>query len=395
MPTFTFELSKIDPHGCSIEELELEIKRLKDLKEEYFNLEQSIKIFINSVYGACASPYFVGYNINVAEAVTLQGQDLIKYANDVVDYYFTELWHKDTELHKHLGLTFVNKITEKSLVVYNDTDSTYVTFGPLLKSCDAPTDRKEIIDFILKIRDFRLNQYLSDKFGQYAKERNTEDLQVLELEKISYSALMLAKKKYILDIGWKDPGVTYEPQKKISPTGVEIVQGSTPKFARKVLKEMLNEILAKGKNFEYGEIVKKLKVYKEQFILQEPDDISKTVSIGDYEKYVLEDRKEIRLGEKCPINVRSASIYNNKLLNTKWKSKYNLIKTGDKIKHYYSKGDHDVFGFLPGNYPYEFAPEVDYDRQFEKVIVEPFNRFIGPLGFNPVPGNLIYAKSLF
>jgi DNA polymerase elongation subunit (family B) len=390
-----FELTKINPHECSIEELEIEIKRLKDIKEEYFNLEQSIKIFINSVYGACASPYFVGYNIHVAEAVTLQGQDLIKYANKVIDEYFIQMWHKDTELHKQLGLTFVNQIKEKSVCIYNDTDSTYVTFAPLLKSCDSPKDRNDIIDFILKIKELRLGKYLSGKFAEYAQERNTNDIQVLELEKISYSSLMLAKKKYILDIAWKDPGVRFDPQKKVTPTGVEIVQGSTPKFARRVLKELLNKILEKGKNLEYGEIVKQLKEYKAQFVLQEPDDISKTVSIGDYEKYVLEDRKEIKLDNKCPINVRAAAIYNNHLMNTKWKSKYNLIKTGDKIKHYYAKGPAGVFGFLPGDYPYEFATPVDYDLQFEKVIVEPFNRFIEPLGFNPIPGNLIYAKSLF
>lgn len=395
MSEFTFELAKIDPYTCSIDELKKEIKRLKNLKEEYFNLEQSIKIFINSVYGACASPFFVGYNINVAEAVTLQGQDLIKYANDVLDDYFINQWHEDKDLHKKLGLSYVNKINEKSLIVYNDTDSCYVTFDPLLKSCDSPKEKEKIIDFILKIKDLRLNEYLSEKFDKYAKERNTEDLQNLELEKISYSALMIAKKKYVLDLAWKDPGVNYESLQKISPTGVEIVQGSTPKFSRKVLKEMINLLFSGGKSLEYGDIVKKLKQYKEEFLLKDPDDISKTVSIGNYEKYVKEDKKEIKLEDKCPINVRAASIYNNHLLNTKWKSKYNLIKTGDKIKHYYSKGDHDVFGFLPGDYPYEFAPSVDYDRQFEKVIVEPFNRFIIPLGFNPIPGNLIYARSLF
>jgi len=206
---------------------------------------------------------------------------------------------------------------------------------------------------------------------------------------------MLAKKKYILDISWKYPGIIFEPQQKISPTGVEIVQGSTPKFARKVLKELLNLIFQHGKSLEYGEIIKKLKEYKGQFILQNPYDISKTVAIGDYEKYVLDDRKEIRLGDKCPINVRAAAIYNNYLFNTKWKSKYNLIKTGDKIKFYYAKNEHEVFGFLPGDFPYEFAPPVNYDIQFEKVIIEPFNRFIEPLGFNPISGNLIYARSLF
>jgi DNA polymerase elongation subunit (family B) len=390
-----FELTTIDPNNCAIEELEKEINRLKLLKEEYHNIEQSIKIFINSCYGACASPYFVGYNINVAEAVTLQGQDLIKYSNKILDEYFTQVWHIDKELHKQLGLTYVNPIKEKSVCIYNDTDSSYVTFAPLLNSCDSPKTAKEIIEFILKIKDLRLNDFLKVKFEEYAKERNTDNLQDFELEKISYSALMLAKKKYILDIAWKTPGVFYDPQKKISPTGVEIVQGSTPKFARTVLKEMLNLILSKGKTLEYGEIVKKLKNYKEQFLLQQPDDISKTVSIGDYEKYVLDDRKQIRLNDKTPINVRAAAIYNHTILNTKWKSKYNLIKTGDKIKHYYAKGEYEVFGFLPGDYPYEFAPQIDYNLQYEKIIVEPFNRFIEPLGFSPIPGNLIYARSLF
>ena len=55
------ELTQVDPHNCSIEELEAEIQRLKDVKAEHHNLEQSIKLFINSIYGATASPYFVGY----------------------------------------------------------------------------------------------------------------------------------------------------------------------------------------------------------------------------------------------------------------------------------------------------------------------------------------------
>jgi len=289
----------------------------------------------------------------------------------------------DDDTHTFIG---------NDMLIHN---STYITFEPLLESCDSPKESKDIVDFILKIRNFRLDKYLSDKFEEYAKRFNTEDLQVLELEKISYSSLMLAKKKYILDIAWKDPGVRYDPQEKITPTGVEIVQGSTPKFSRTVLKELLLLLFKKGKSIEYGEIVNKLKEYKKQFVLQVPDDISKTVSIGDYEKYVLEDRKEIRLADKCPINVRAAAIYNNYILNTKWKSKYNLIKTGDKIKHYYANNENGVFGFLPGDYPYEFAPSINYDLQFEKVIVEPFNRFISPIGFPPVPGNLMYAKSLY
>jgi DNA polymerase elongation subunit (family B) len=390
-----FEITTIDPHNCSIEELEVEIKRLKSLKEEYFNLEQSIKIFINSIYGATASPWFECYNIAVAEAVTLQGQDMIKYTNQVIDDYFLNIWHNDHKLHEVLGLTYVNKINETSLVIYNDTDSTYVTFEPVIKSCDWKGNN---IDFILQLKKLRLTDWLDKCFDEYAKKFNTKNLQNLELEKISFSALMMAKKKYILDLAWKDPGVTYKPQQKIKYVGIEIVQGSTSKFARKALKELLAIILDKKKTIPYADIVKKLKDYKKDFVLQNPEDIAITKSIGDYEKYILGDKKELVLAEKCPINVRAAGIYNHALQKSKYKSKYNLLKTGDKLKYYYAKTQDErfnVFGFLPGNYPYEFAPGVDHDRQFESGVVDPFNRILETIGFNPVPGNLIYAKSLF
>ena len=386
------KVSKIDPYNCSLEDLKHEIDRLKSIVDEYNGLQHSIKIFINSIYGACASPFFVGYNIYIAEAVTLQGQDIIHFANNIIDDYFINMWHKDIKLHEALGLKQVRPITIKSLVIYNDTDSTYVTFDPVLKSCDYQGNP---VEFILNLKKLRLNSYFKQRFEEYGKKFNTTDLQNLDLEKISFSALMMAKKKYVLDLAWKDPGVEYKPQEKIASTGVEIVQSSTPKFARKVLKELTKYIFQNGKALNYSDAVKKLKEDKQQFILQNPDDISKSMSIGEYEKYCLEDKKKIVLAEKCPINVRAAAVYNHKLQNSKWRSKYSLIKTGDKIKFYYCKSEDQIFGFLPGSYPHEFAPEVNHDEQFEKVIVEPFNRFIEALGYSPVPGNLIYAKSLF
>jgi DNA polymerase elongation subunit (family B) len=387
-----FELCQIDPKTCSLEDLDLEISRLKSLKEEYFNLEQSIKIFINSIYGGVGSPWFEQYNVALAEAVTLQGQDIIKFANTILDDYFLNHWHLDKELHKLLGLTYVNKILAQSLVIYNDTDATYLTFGPVLDSCDSKEDPRE---FILKIKQYKLSKYLDEKFEEYAQKYNTHNIQDFELEKISYHVLMVAKKKYILDLAWKDPGVYFKPQEKIKPVGVEIVQGSTPPFSRKALKEMLRVIFEQGKGLKYADVVKKLKEYKKEFVLADPNEISKTVAIGEYEKYVLEDRKQITLAPKCPIHIRAAAIYNHMLMNSKWKTKYNLIKTGDKIKYYYAKSDDEVFAFLPNNFMYEMATGVDYDLQFEKVMVEPYNRFMESAGFNPIPGNLIYARSLF
>jgi hypothetical protein len=139
-----------------------------------------------------------------------------------------------------------------------------------------------------------------------------------------------------------------------------------------------------------------MKEYKKDFALQNPDDIGITKGIGDYEKYVLEDKRQIKLALKCPINVRSAAVYNHILINNKLRTKYTLLKTGDKVKYYYAKGGIDnVFGFLPNNFPYEFGPAVDYDLQFATTIVAPFNRILITMGFNQIPDSLLYAKPLF
>lgn len=67
--------TNIDVQASSKEELKAEIERLKSLRDLYMNAEQAVKIFINSVYGACGSPYFAFFNVDIAEAVTLQGQE--------------------------------------------------------------------------------------------------------------------------------------------------------------------------------------------------------------------------------------------------------------------------------------------------------------------------------
>ena len=59
------------------EDLETKIAELTALKNELKNEEQAIKLTMNSIYGAIGNAWFVCFNPDVAEAVTLQGQDLI------------------------------------------------------------------------------------------------------------------------------------------------------------------------------------------------------------------------------------------------------------------------------------------------------------------------------
>lgn len=104
------------------EELEKKIAELTALKNELKNEEQAVKLTMNSMYGAIANSYFVCFNPEVAEAITLQGQDLIQSAEKFINKYFYEFWHKDEELHKKLGIDTPKRIS-KPMVVYIDTDS--------------------------------------------------------------------------------------------------------------------------------------------------------------------------------------------------------------------------------------------------------------------------------
>ena len=100
-----------------------------------YNLEQAIKLCINSIYGAFANDYFHFRNTDIAETVTLQGQDAIKHTEKAVEKYFKEYWHKDKKLHESLGITCEVQPLTQHVWKYTDTDSGYIIFEEVMESC--------------------------------------------------------------------------------------------------------------------------------------------------------------------------------------------------------------------------------------------------------------------
>lgn len=388
---------KIDPRNSTPEEIKEEITRLTNLMNLKKNEEQAVKIFINSVYGATASTYFVGYNVKVAEAITLQGQEMIKFTSRIINRYFADFWHKDKKLHEILGLSNVVPVKDE-VSVYGDTDSCYISLQEVVRGCDWKDDPRKLI---MMIYEHRLREYLEKNFHQMAIKSGTENIQDLEMETLSYSGIFLKKKKYVLDLAWKggaNGGIYYDSQQKIKATGVEIAQSSTPAFARKKLKELLEVILRERKSLNLRKFTELLKKEKQAFMLDNIENISMSSSIGDYEKGIADDRKKLVINNHCPMHVRAAGYHNLLINNSKWKNKYQLIKSGDKVRYYYAKseeGGENVFGYLPGNYPVEIAPPVDYDAQFARCIIDPINRFIVAMGLPALSPELIVRTQLF
>lgn len=376
----------------SKQELELEIKELEQKHQKYVALEQSHKILLNSIYGAFGSPYFAFFNVNIAKSITLQGQDLIKYSAKIINKYFTEIWHKDKELHDKLGIKVFSQIP-RDVNVYGDTDSEFIEFNSALLSCNW---KGNPIDFFLQVYEHRLKEYIKKRLIQYAEHWNTENVQEFELESISRAGIWLGRKKYVMDLSWKDPGIFFDDGKiHLKYKGIEIVQSSSSQFAREYVPPLIEFIMEKKKTLDIGEFTRKIYEYQKVFKMRKIDDIAVQSSIGDYEKFVLDDQEKIVLEKGCPVHVRAAATYNHHIRKTNNLSRYKLLKTGDKIKWYVCKDD-VVFGYPPNEFPYQSSPpEVDYIKMFDKSIIKPINRFVSAVGFEEINNNLIITTKLF
>lgn len=398
MDVFSLSYEEIEKIDFS-ELTEGEIEQFNRLRDFSFTMEQAIKVALNTVYGAFGSNFFQFYNTDVAEAITLEGQNLIKYTNSYFEKYFLEYFHKDTEVHKFFGWNGPVKKLKKSPVVYNDTDSGYFSFQEAAESVgmgDKP------VEFVLGLDKIRLSKYIKNVLNKYATDLGTENLQDFELETIAYTFLIIAKKMYAQNLAWKD-GVEFEDG-KIKITGLEIVRSTTPYFIRDKLKESV-EFILKSRPFndvKYAELVRRIREIKNSFKLAKIDSISKNVKVSDYSKYVLEDNKRILLGNQTPIHVRAAAVHNWYInQNPKLKNKYELIKSGDKIKFYPVANKHkddvdSVFAFKPGSFPVEIAPKIDYDAQFYDTFLKTINRYLEPTGKPILSQSLTYApKKLF
>ena len=83
--------------------------------------------------------------------------------------------------------------------------------------------------------------------------------------------------------------------------------------------------------------------------------------------------------------------------NKQYDDKYEYIKSGTKIKYFYckNKSNGDIFAYIRGSYPIEFAPEIDYDLQFAKSILSPINSIIEPLGMPEITERLSVVMDIF
>ena len=349
-----------------------ERKRLKREINQLHNSQMSIKIAMNSLYGATANIYFLYYINEMAEAITTSGQLSIRYAQKSVNDY----------LNKVLGTDNVDYI------IYIDTDSIYVDFGPLVQevfgTVDIDKDKGE--EFLDRVCSTKIEQVIEEGYENLARMLGTyRNAMVMKREKITNRGIFVAKKRYILNT-LNSEGVHYD-KPKVSVTGLESVRSSTPEVCREKLKECFEVIM----NTDEETTQKFIQDFRDEFKTLDPVAIAKTSGTDNIKKY--QDKNSLyRKG--CPMHVRGAIMYNHFLKEKGLDKKFETIQGGDKVKFLYLKTPNPIREnviSVPGLLPKQLGLHeyIDYELQFDKVFLSPIQSILDAVGWSAEKVNTI------
>lgn len=382
------EYPNADIDNMSLEELEIFKEEISNKRQEYALLENAQKTLGNAAYGAAASPYFYFFDVDLAADITGECRNLTKTMWQKTEEWFHEgiwerkdLWRKfNFELDESKHDWYRNQVVS----VYSDTDSVYITYGTFFecfteefkKLYDTPQKKTEwILKYNKEYHDIQNNQWCNEIY----EPRHGKSVHNFELETISRACIYLKKKKYLKALSFSK-GVFYD-NPKISGTGIEIIKSTTPKLCREILTDLTKSLLFESSSMDKDTYImyfnEKLKNYKKQFYAAPIDDISQSIGIGDYNKYVIDDKDTLQFALKAPVSVKAIARYNH-LAHKNGENNKRMIS--GKIKYYNihlgGRKDADCyFGFPAGECP-TWAPKIALDLQWEKTIITPINRFL-------------------
>ena len=322
------------------------------------NRQMSIKILLNSLYGALGNKYFRFFDQRIAEGITLSGQLTIRWAEEAIN-------------------TYLNKVlkTKKDYVLAIDTDSVYVCLNDLVKAVNPSNP----IDFLDTVCREKLEPVLEEAYKKlYGIMGGIENKMVMGREVIADRGLWTAKKRYILNVH-DNEGVRYaEPKLKIM--GIEAIKSSTPAPCREALKEIFKVIMHSSES----DVQKSIEHFRQYFRTLEPNDIAFPRGITNLTSF--QDRNTIyRKG--TPIHARGGILYNKLIDDLSLGKRYNKINNGEKIKFIYLRTPNpikeNVISFLD-YLPTEFGLNkyIDHETQFQKTFLDPIEPILDAIGWS-------------
>nr|DAT32909.1 MAG TPA: DNA polymerase [Caudoviricetes sp.] len=359
---------------CTEGELLEFIDILEESGSHDFIVQMTLKILINSLYGACASRHFLLANPDMAAAITSSGRFFIQLTANNVERRLQELLPSD-----------------EPYVISGDTDSFYYTLRNMVVRKfgeNASASTPGIIDWVDSFEKKVIQKIIQDSIEEYAEILNIADPSQIGVEReiISDRAFFVAKKRYaarVLDM----EGVRFNlDDPYIKAMGLEIARSSTPAWVKKKLQESIEVILD---NDQYG-VRKWRDETKLQYQDQPLEDICAVQGVSSLD-YNIND-KGIPQGSKAAI------AHNNWVKQQGLEDSIELLQPGEKYKRCYlltpnrfgteiiSFGDSKIAKII------EEDGIFDYQTNFQKQFEQPLERMVESMNYDirdvPVFGSL-------
>jgi DNA polymerase elongation subunit (family B) len=332
---------------------EKEIRQLELDISKYHIFQTVKKVCLNSAFGTVGNQYFRHFDIDLAEAITLSGQLVIRWIERDLNQY----------LNKMLGTE------NEDFVIASDTDSVYIRLNDVVEKFIPDKDRRSIVEKLDRFCNDMLSPFIQKSCQRFHDELNCP-IQSLNMKRevIADKAVWTAKKRYMMNVYMGEDNVLLNvPEMKIM--GIEVVRSSTPQVVREALRECIQIILNRDEN----SLMKYISDFREKFENFDVEDISFPRTCSDVTKY---HDSTLIYKKSTPIAVKGALLYNNIIRKNKLEKKHSIIKDGEKVKFVYLKEPNPVGGKVvsfPNNLPKELNLHkyVDRQLQFEKTFLEP------------------------
>lgn len=336
---------------------------------ERLNTEQMvIKILINSCYGYMGNKRAPIGDDDIASSVTLTGQAVIKMSNEFIKEYLKQ------------QVPDISDYNLDQCIIYNDTDSSYISIEPLVESnlikfWDGKDIHQETFDKIQEIED-----YLNVNINKWAtKALLTQDSRfIFKRECIADVGVFLQKKRYVMHI-LDDEGIK---ENKFKYTGVEVVRTTMPNAIKPYAKKIIETMLMSQSLSKTNKI---LNESYDTFKSLGPEEISFVMGVKNYDKYEPQCN-EFNTCKGMPIHVKSSYFYNKMLSKLNTGNKYEEISSGDKVRYMYLEQP-NKYGIGTIGFKYEYPKEFDslfkpdYEKMFDKILFESIKRFYDNVGW--------------
>ena len=351
--------------------------KMMELKKEYeetknadllprisaLDIRQTVKkILANSLYGCLGNPAFTYSSPELATAVTVTGQVIIRTAENSMNDYINKVMKNEEP---------------KDYVIAVDTDSVYLNLDEVITKVSSKTPIEDITSFVDDICENniqkQLNKVMKDLTGMLGCKNNKISF---KREAIASAGMFVAKKRYALLVH-DNEGIRYaEPQLKIM--GLETARSSTPAVVRDKLKDCIMIILTKTPE----ELRDFVNIFSDEFMKMPIEDVAAPRGVKGISKYT--DSSDI-YKSGTPIATKAALLHNAYTKKIKLDKELPPIKENDKIKFVfvrvpnpYGMGGRDaVMGFI-GKPPSQFNLEkyIDRKKQFDKTFGEPLDNIL-------------------